>query len=301
VGSVRSGLETAIDIAETFAGAGARGFVHAREIGGSGEVGVDADEPVVLASVFKIAVALGYARTVAAGRLDPTARTRVTGWDRTGGIGTAGCADDVEMSWRDLARFMLTMSDNAATDVVLREIGLDSVRRVLAELGLHRTTLMGGCAEILATMVAESGCHDLAGLEDGTATLEPAVLWSLSALDASRTTSGTARETTALLDAIWRDRAGPPTACGQVRAMMADQIWPHRLSAGFPDAVRIAGKTGTLPSIRNEVGVVEYPDGGRYAVAVFTRAHRLDVRAPAIDAAIGIAARLAVDRLRNRP
>ncbi|MGI8867418.1 MAG: serine hydrolase [Mycobacteriales bacterium] len=33
------------------------------------------------------------------------------------------------MSWRDLARFMLTMSDNAATDVLLRQIGLDTVAR----------------------------------------------------------------------------------------------------------------------------------------------------------------------------
>jgi len=96
-------------IADVFTAAGARGFLHAREIGRASEVAVGADDPVVLASVFKIPVAVAYAREAAAGRLDETGRTRVGKRYRVGGIGTAGCADDVELSWRDLALFMLTM------------------------------------------------------------------------------------------------------------------------------------------------------------------------------------------------
>jgi beta-lactamase class A len=44
--------------------------------------------------------------------------------------------------------------------------------------------------------------------------------------------------------------------------------------------------------------VLELPDGGRYAVAVFTRAHALYTRGREIDDAIGIAAGLAVGSLR---
>ncbi|MGV9547587.1 serine hydrolase, partial [Streptomyces ardesiacus] len=47
-----------------------------------------------------------------------------------------------------------------------------------------------------------------------------------------------------------------------------------------------------------EVGVVEYPDGGRYAVAVFTRTAHTAAVLPAADAVIGTAARIAVDALR---
>jgi beta-lactamase class A len=61
----------------------------------------------------------------------------------------------------------------------------------------------------------------------------------------------------------------------------------------------VAGKTGTLPAIRNEAGVVSYPDGRRYAAAIFTRADSLVPRQPRIDAAIGAAARIAVDYLRS--
>jgi beta-lactamase class A len=85
-----------------------------------------------------------------------------------------------------------------------------------------------------------------------------------------------------------------------MRRLLSLQVWPHRLSSGFPyDDVRVSGKTGTLPTLRTEVGVVEYPDGGRYAVAVFTRSLVPVAVQPEADAAIGTAARLAVEALRR--
>ncbi|WP_053732743.1 serine hydrolase [Nocardia sp. NRRL S-836] len=287
-------------IREAFAAAGAEGFVHAREIGVANgpEVAVGADDQVVLASVFKIPVAVAYAAEVAAGRLDETERTRVTSRYRIGGIGTAGCADDVEMSWRDLALFMMTMSDNAATDVIFHRVGQAAVDAVLAHLGLHRTRIMGCCEDLFASMTA-----DLAtSAQDAEAVLEAPswdVVQKLSIVDPERTTSSTPREITTLLDAIWTDRAAAPQACAQVRAIMAQQVWPHRLSSGFPADVQVAAKTGTLPSVRNEAGVVTYPDGRAYAVAVFTRADSVVPRQPAVDAVIGRAGRLAVDHLRS--
>nr|WP_042178448.1 serine hydrolase [Kibdelosporangium sp. MJ126-NF4]CEL13185.1 secreted beta-lactamase [Kibdelosporangium sp. MJ126-NF4]CTQ98875.1 secreted beta-lactamase [Kibdelosporangium sp. MJ126-NF4] len=288
------------EIGAVFANAGARGFVHARQIGvpGGPEVSVGADDQVVLASVFKIPVAVAFAREVAAGRLDETERTRVTARYRIGGIGTAGCADDVEMSWRDLAHFMLTMSDNAATDLIFHRVGQAAVDQVLADLGLERTRLIGCCEDLFASVIADLGAKPDDELEAVLAGAGEDQMWKLSVLDPERTTSSTPREITALLDAIWTDRAGDPAACERVRKIMAQQIWPHRISSGFPAGVAIAAKTGTLPAVRNEAGVVTDVDGRRYAVAVFTRAESLADRLPAVDSAIGEAARLAVDHLR---
>ena len=85
-----------------------------------------------------------------------------------------------------------------------------------------------------------------------------------------------------------------------MRRVLGLQVWPHRLSSGFPsDAIHVSGKTGTWPGIRNEVGVVEYAGGGRYAVAVFTTTERQAATAPEIDHAIGTAGRIAVDALRR--
>jgi beta-lactamase class A len=83
-----------------------------------------------------------------------------------------------------------------------------------------------------------------------------------------------------------------------MRRVLGLQVWPHRLASGFPaDDVAVAGKTGTLPPLRSEVGVVELPGGRRYAAAVFTRSRRASLSDPGADAAIGHAARLAVEHL----
>jgi beta-lactamase class A len=288
-------------IAEVFASAGARGFLHAREVGVADgpEVTVDAGEPVVLASVFKIPVAVAYAREVCAGRLDETERVTVTARYRIGGVGTAGCTDDVEMSWRDLALFMMTMSDNAATDTIYQRIGQAAVESVLADLQLTHTRIVGCCEDLFASMGADLDIDVAAPDADKQLAAVPAErVWSSTVLDPHRTNASTPRDMTELLGAIWTDRAASPEGCARVREMMSHQIWPHRLAAGFDSGVAVAGKTGTLPAVRNEAGVVTYPDGRRYALAVFTRARTLTDRQPAVDSSIGRAARLAVEHLR---
>ena len=287
-------------IAEIFADADAEGFLHAREIGaGTGpEVDSGADEPVVLASVFKILVLTAYVRAVSAGTLDPTERTTVTARYRIGGVGTARFSDDVQASWRDLAQNMMTMSDNAATDVLYHRLGGDAVDRVIADLGLRNTRLIGCCEDLFASVVADLGGSADDDLDELLATTDPERLLGISALDPARTSASTPRDVTTLLNALWADIAAPAEACAQARAIMAQQIWPHRLTSGFPNGVTLAAKTGTLPRWRNEAGVVTYPDGRQYAVAVFTRAHTLDERLPRVDASIGRAGFAAVEQLR---
>ncbi|AIJ25509.1 beta-lactamase class A [Amycolatopsis methanolica 239] len=112
-----------------------RGWLHARCLDCGGETGHHPDEPVVLASVVKVPLVLELARQVAAGQLDPADRLRVTAADRLSGTGTAGCADDVEMSLRDAAFSALSVSDNTAADLLFDRVGLDNVRSLLRELG----------------------------------------------------------------------------------------------------------------------------------------------------------------------
>lgn len=287
-------------IAEIFTDADAAGFLHAREIGvdGGPEVSVEADEPVVLASVFKILVLTAYVRAVAAGELDPAERTTVTARYRIGGVGTAGFADDVVASWRDLALNMMTMSDNAATDVIYHRLGADAVNRVISDLGLQQTQLVGCCEDLFASVVSDLGGTADSDLDELLESATPAQILALDAVHPVQTSHSTPRDVTTLLNALWTDTAAPADACGQARDIMALQIWPHRLTSGFPAGVRIAAKTGTLPTWRNEAGVVTYPDGRQHAVAVFTRAASLTDRQPLVDASIGRAGFAAVEHLR---
>jgi beta-lactamase class A len=262
-------------------------------------VGLDADTPVVTASVFKVPVMLEVARQIAAGQLSGTERVHVPASRRTAGpTGLSVMLDDVEVSLRDLAFMMMSVSDNTATDVVMGRVGVDRIAATLAGLGLHETVVAQDCKQLLAELAVDLGIDITAEEEIVFADLDPAKVAAARALNARHTNRTTPREMTKLLSLIWSDQAGAPEACAEVRRIMALQVWPHRLSSGFPDRVTVAAKTGTLPGIRNEAGVVTYPDGGRYAVAVFTVADSLAAQQPAIDASIGQAARLAVDALR---
>lgn len=288
---------------ELLAEAGADACVHVREVDGEGEYGRDADQPVVLASVFKIAILLELARQVAAGERDATARLRIPAEGRClGPTGLSVMLDEADLSVRDTALLMMSVSDNAATDVLLDLVGLDRVNATLADLGLRHTRLVSGCALILSSVLEDLGVTSAEEWERLVADTAPeemaAMARRLRSNDASQTSASTPAETTRLLQLIWRDEAGPPEACAEVRRIMGLQAWGHRLASGFPDGVAVAAKTGTLPLLRNEAGVVTYPDDARYAVAVFTTAHAWGDRQPHLDRLIGTLARFGVDSLR---
>jgi beta-lactamase class A len=52
---------------------------------------------------------------------------------------------------------------------------------------------------------------------------------------------------------------------------MGDNVIRQRLTPDFSsDASRLSAETGTLFSLRHEIGVVEHEDGGVFAVAALT-------------------------------
>lgn len=286
---------------EIFRTAGVRGWVHARCFDCGADSSTGADDPVVLSSVMKVPLVLEFARQVAAGQLDPADRVRITAADRLGGIGTAGFLDDVELSLRDAAFMALTVSDNTAADVLLDRVGLDNVSSLVRELGLTRTRILGSPRSMLQSLAEDIGAQDFFDFAQRFPRMGPAEVFGTRAVDPLRTTASTPREMTTLLTLIGEDRAAPPEACRWVRELMGEQVFAHRLLSGFPPETRIWSKTGTLPGIRNEIGVVEYPDGTRYAVAVFTRSDSLAGRQPDVDRAIGLAGRAAVEAIAHRP
>lgn len=284
-------------IRAAFRDAGVTGWLHARDLDGT-ELEVGADTPVVMSSVFKVPLLVTLYRQADAGLLDVTDLLTVRPGERSAGpTGTAAMQDPVTLSIRDLAYLMIAVSDNAAADVLAERTGLTSVNAVLAELDLPATRVVHLCRDLYTTMAADAGGT---GTDLPALLAEPGVLARLRVLDPARTNRTTPREATALLAGIWRDEVASAGSCAAIRRLLGLQVWPHRLASGFPfDDVRVSGKTGTLPTLRNEIGVVEYPDGGRYAVAVFTRAASTALTLPAADAVIGTAARLAVDALRG--
>ncbi|GAB7029215.1 serine hydrolase [Streptomyces platensis] len=286
--------DTSARIQAAFTEAGVTGWLHALDIDSGAQLGSGADQLVCTASVHKLCLLVTLHQLAAAGALDLGEQVDCPPAGRTAGpTGLAAMLDPVRMSLRDVAYLMMAVSDNAAADLLLGRVGLDAVNRVTARLGLPRTHAVHTFGELLATIREDAGPGGAGALTD------PHVITRLRALDPARTNRSTPRDMTRLLGAVWRDEACTPEHGAAIRRVLGLQVWPHRMASGFPfDDVHVAGKTGSLPTVRNEVGVVEYPDGGRYAVAVFTRTANTAATLPAADAVIGTAARIAVDALR---
>ncbi|MFC6011099.1 serine hydrolase [Nocardia lasii] len=287
-------------IRAVFADAGCAGRLHARRCDGSpGEVWVGSDERVVIASVYKLLLLAAFLRQVDRGLIDPAHRLTIDPADCTPGpTGLAALHDPVTLSRRDLATSMMTVSDNAAADVLLGEVGLAAVSELVDELGLTGTRILGGTADQHRSLVRDTDTHSTADAFAALADNDEA--WTVSAYDPSYASATTPEEMTRFLGKLWSGEVVSTASTAFARAVMAKQIWPHRITAAFPHrGVLVAGKTGTIGVIRNEVAVIEFPGETPVAVAVFTRAARADPVLPVVDAAIGEAARIAVTELRR--
>lgn len=282
-------------IRAAFADAGVTGWLHAADIDSGAQIDVGADRSVVTASVHKLCLLVALHQHAETGRLNLTDQTECPREGRTPGpTGLSAMLDPARLSLRDAAYLMMAVSDNTAADLILERVGLDAVNDTTERLGLTRTHAVQTFRDFLVTIREDAGQGGPQALGD------PQVLARMRALDPARTNRSTPRDMTRLLGAIWRDEACTPEHGAAVRRLLALQVWPHRLASGFPfDDVHVAGKTGSAPTLRNEVGVIEYPDHGRYAVAVFTRAASPAATLPAADAVIGTAARIAIDALRG--
>lgn len=309
-GGRRSG-STVTDVTSVFDRLGVSGAAYAVPVtGGSGQ-GVHADDLMTPASVMKVQVALAVENAIAAGAIDGQTRRTLRSQSRTPGpVGLSLMQDEVSMSVRDLVVAMLTVSDNVATDELIAAVGLDQINDTTRQLGMTRTKVTNDLQDMLDDIARDAGFDDYRRLISH----DPAVagppserdlrhrIAASAALDPNRGSRTTARETVTLLQTIWTDRAGTPEACAAVRRTMGHQLTRHRIASGFDVPVTVAAKSGGLMGIvRNEAGVVTFPDGSAYAVAVFTRSGPDARNAAEIDASIGAIARLLIDQLRTQP
>ncbi len=293
-------MSTTADIRARFAAAGVRGWLHAVDITArpGPDIAVGADDPVPMASVYKLPLLVAFCRAVDDQALDPvTPLTLEPGTRTSGPTGLSIMLDPVTMSLRDLAASMISVSDNAAADALLRVVGVDRVAATMTALGLTTTTVSRSLADTFAQLGREIGTDDpdvaMAALADNDHPRTP------SAYDPVLASATTAREMTRLLAAVWTDVAASPEQCRFARTLLGHRLSQQRLASGFPhDEVHTAGKTGTLGALRHEVGVVQFPDEDPVAVAVLTHAARADRILPRADAVIGEVARTAVTAIR---
>jgi beta-lactamase class A len=256
------------------------------------ELFVNGAEPFPMASTFKVPVAVELLTRVQAGRVRLDSMVNVRPSDLHPGSGTlTSLFNDpgVSLSVHNLLELMLLISDNSATDMVLRVAGgASAVNARLASLGINGISVDRPTIQLIADVI-------------GVRNLGPETAWSPAAFDpmsrtvlpavrqAARTAFYQDRRDTAtpegmarLLAKIWRGEAlGPERTAQLLDIMLRCETGAARLKGFLPPQVAVRHKTGSLGiGVANDVGIIDLPDGaGHLVVAVFVKEATRDVAA----------------------
>jgi beta-lactamase class A len=128
------------------------------------------------------------------------------------------------LTLRDLATMMIAVSDNSATNVLIRRVGMDNVNAMLDSLGLHATRLRRQ-------------------------------MMDLKAASEGRENVSTPREMMTLLETVYRGKL----LNKEMTADFLKMLSTHKESSllqGLPDDAVAANKPGELEAVRNDSGIV---------------------------------------------
>lgn len=248
------------------------------------EVAVNRGEPFPMASTFKVPIAVQLLTRVDSGTLRLDSMVTLRPSDLHPGSGTlTQLFDDpgVSLSVRNLLELMLLISDNSATDIMLRTAGgsgpVNARLRVLNVSGISvdRSTLqLIADAVGVANLPPESELtperfRALASGVSNDAQKSAADAFYRDKRDTS-TPDGMAR----LLETIWRGRALSRANTELLLDIMRRcETGPNRIKGLLAPDVVVRHKTGTLGiGVANDVGIIDLPNGaGHLVLAIFVK------------------------------
>ena len=208
------------------------------------------DEPFPTASLIKVPIAVALMEQVATGQLSLDDRITVLRIEKVPGAGILQFLHDgAEITIRDAAWLMLTLSDNTATNLLLSRIEIRRVWDAMEKRGLPRTKVHSKVFLRLASVAPDSSVKYGLGVS---------------------TPSEMARLFTMLADG----KAVSPAADSVIMDML-DHNEDGQLLQRYNDGIRAPHKTGATDAVRTECTVFYLQS--RVVACVFTR-ENLDQR-----------------------
>ncbi len=227
--------------------------VAVRDVETSIEFDHESDRWFHAASTIKIPILVGVFGAVHAGELLPQSRLHVRNRFQSADDGSIFRVDPERdanavvhaaigrtMQVRELAFHMIATSSNLATNLLLDFVGLQSMQRTLADLGL------------------DDGIELRRGVEDNRA--------FDSGISNRVTASGLAR----LLKLIAEERAFSRTLSKEMLDILHAQEFNSGIPAPLPKRTRVAHKTGEISTIAHDAGIVYLPGRNPYVLVVLT-------------------------------
>lgn len=240
----------------------------------------DGDTPYPAASVFKIPVMIEAFHQVARGAISLTERWELTDEEKSTGSGVlVRLMPGLTPTVRDLITLMIIISDNTATDMLVRRLGADRITATMQRLGLSNTVVAHTCRDLLIPLLGaatpsmaphetarylkehpiDPGCVAYAGTPENNITTANEMADLVSRI-----------HTGAGLSALGIDAQARAT----MRRILLEQQLNERMPRFLPPGVPVAHKTGSLSgpyAVRNDAGLLDLGERGTVAIACFTR------------------------------
>ena len=233
-----------------------------------------------LASVMKVPVAVHILKLVDEGTLSLSQTVTLTEADIYPEMGgpmdnhlSAGSAINV----RDLLHMMITVSDNNATDILVKlGGGTEAVTQRMQQMGINDVRVDRYIWELLANYYGHPASQqqpiDGAGYAALANTSRPPALrrQHMDAWNADPRDTGSTAAIATLLQRAWQGRLLSESSTAVLKTIMGQtRTGAGRLRGVLPPNTPVAHKTGTVGDVINDVGVISLPDGkGEVVVAV---------------------------------
>jgi len=237
-----------------------------------------------MASTAKVAIAVQILTLVDQGRLRLDSLVVLQPWDvypRTYGPISGYIRPGSALTIRNILELMLIISDNNATDILIRlSGGPGAVTERMRALGLDAIRVDRTSSVAIANWLGRAEVameKPISPEEFGLLVARERSAIELAALDQSfvrdpRDTA-TPEAMGQLLARIWKGEILTAASAGLLRDIMYRcETSPGRLKGLLPAGTRVAHKTGTIGGSTNDVGVIDLPNGqGHVVTVVFTK------------------------------
>lgn len=274
--------DTAVgDVAETentlqqlIAGIDGTVGVAARDLVSGEELRYNADIRFPTASTMKSILLYELYRQSDAGQVDLTRRVRFTDDLRVPGSGVLQDLDaGLEPTVRDVATLMITVSDNACTDIIYDILGKEAVHQTIERLGMTSTELPITIWEMMCGLGDFAPDRSVTGYDWLRSQMKAGeAQWDCRSLAEEDNDLSTPADFIKLHEAIHNRVGISEQAQEGILNILNRQKFNTIIPLHLPKKTQVAHKTGSLKGVRNDVGIVYPPDDGHpYAVAIMSK------------------------------
>jgi beta-lactamase class A len=238
------------------------------------ELHINADAGFPMASVLKIPVLCEAFHQMAAGAFTLDDRWPLTYPLKNIGSGILTYLDDgLQPTVRDLLTVMIIISDNTATDMVMRRLGVTQIDGYMKALGVSNIHMAFDVRGIFDETYGQEAADPNRFFGDWAKKRQapPANPNSRAYSRGADNNTSTPRDMTRLCAMIYRGEVVDRAACDAMLHIMLQQQLNQRLPRYLPYGVPFAHKTGTLSGIRNDAGILYATEQDHIAITVFSR------------------------------